>query len=112
MSINQAYLIKGWLLGEHPPQEIRDAIEVVIATLSCAPMSAPTPALATREESKPLPVEAATEPEPTAAPRQKREWSREAKAAAGERMRARIAAGKMKRKSAPGEAQAPSQGGA
>jgi hypothetical protein len=112
MSINQAYLIKGWLLGEHPPQEIKEAIEVVIAALSCTP----TPAQATvppiSQAGELPPIEVVTEPAPASPARQKREWSPEAKAAASERMRARIAAGKMKRKSSPGEAQAPSQGGA
>lgn len=37
MTINQAYLIKGWLLGEHPPKEVLDAIDAVIAGLAKQP---------------------------------------------------------------------------
>jgi hypothetical protein len=112
VSSNQAYLIKGWLLGANAPEEVWDALGAIIAMLSSIQVPMSPPEVNIREESEPAMVEAATELIQAAPPRKKREWSPEAKAAAAERMRARQAAGLMKRKSAPGEAPAPSQAGA
>ena len=109
MSINQAYLIKGWLLGEHPPKEVMEAIDAVIAGLSAntpcveihLPESSAIPSVEVIERDEPTDEQ----PKPE---KKRREWSPEARAAAAERLRARQAAGLMKRKepAEPGEAQA------
>ncbi|MCE9565811.1 MAG: hypothetical protein K8U57_27620 [Planctomycetes bacterium] len=111
MTLNQAFLIKGWLLGEHPPKEVLEAIESVIEGLSqppavIAPMSVrveppledPTEDLATPDFRTCPPMQSILHPDDTPAPKTRREWSPEARAAAADRMRARQAAGLMTKK--------------
>lgn len=65
MTIYNAYLIKGWMVDKTPPDEVKSAIEEVIASLTPRP-------------------EAET---PAAKPKKKYTWSPERRAAAAQRMK-------------------------
>jgi hypothetical protein len=115
MTIEHAYLLRGYALGQNAPQAVLDSVDALIArftTIQPAPV-----------EERRAPVEAPTEPLPqhvqqeqAPAPKKKHNWSPEARARQSQRMRERQAAGLMTRRkpepTTPGEAPAPSQGGA
>jgi hypothetical protein len=126
MTANHAWMLKGWLLAEHAPAPIMEAVESVIESLSHeradgTVISSNHPALTIRPEPLPddladvarandseekapershqaVPVET-TEPLPAEGkkPRKKNSMSPENRAAAGERMRAIQAAKKAAR---------------
>jgi len=109
MTIEHAYLLKGYALGQNAPQAVLDAVEALIAHFTASePVEERQPQL----EEPQLPAE---EP-PSAAKKTRKPWSEEARAAAADRMRARRAAGPLTKSApepaTPGEAPAPSQGGA
>jgi hypothetical protein len=116
VTANHAWMLKGWLLGANAPSEIMEAVDQVIASLTTLPSPPHVPARAQEDEQPSAPLEGPAEenPEPE---KRRREWSPEARAAAAERMKARQAAGLMARRRPgdrppPGEAPAPSMGGA
>ena len=144
MSIERAWLVKGWLLAKDAPEPILSAIAEVIAGLSATGTVRPSvlvpqfsvaaSGLANRVDP-PVACPGPSDPEPPAAlklfdrdpdqfvtgrepaavppsdpePKKRKPWTDEAREAAAERMRARQAA---KRHTQPGEAPAPSTGGA
>jgi hypothetical protein len=101
MTVANAWLLKGYLVGIDAPQSILNAVDDLILSLS----------------GNPLPElrgdQVADQPEPDtlsqAKPRKRREWSPEQRAAAADRLRARREGGLLKRKDQPepGEAEAP-----
>ncbi|WP_088255367.1 hypothetical protein [Fimbriiglobus ruber] len=123
MAIEQAWLLKGWLLGQNAPKEITDAVEVLIGHFSHLKaelreeISTAWSATKSPQHIEPFIADEITaQPhnhQPT--PKKKRNWSPESRAAQADRMRQRQAAGLMTRKTetaTPGKAKAPSQDGA
>lgn len=115
MSVNHAYLIKGWLLDKDPPKAVSEAMEAVIKALqqqepvvhSGEPLDVKIALLAAAPEPE------AQQPEAPKPPR-KCAWSPEQRKAASDRMKARQANGELlrhgKRKPEMGEARPSPQG--
>jgi hypothetical protein len=127
MTLNHAWMLKGWLIGQTVPPEIMTAIETVITALTPAVEERSNSGFSTAESFSPgdkifmkglessfLGVIPSDIKPPQ--PKKRKEWSQESRDAAAKRMRERQAAGLMSKKlvgrTTPGEAQAPSQGGA
>jgi hypothetical protein len=111
MTLNHAWMLKGWLLGELVPPQIMDAAEKVIESLTAREQVEPVhivladkDALVEDEQSDPPQreeVEPLPEVPPEAKQKKRRNWSPEAREAQAQRMRDRIAAGKMAKKATP-----------
>ncbi|WP_020472392.1 hypothetical protein [Zavarzinella formosa] len=117
MSIEPAWLLKGWLLAQNPPKEISEAIDAIIGAMQKLKpemrqeISGNTPihdklAKAAIPATPEIHIEEPTPKKPRAP------WSEERKAMQADRMRATQARLKEARAAAPGEAQAPSKAGA
>ena len=121
MGIEHAWLLKGWLLGQNPPEEVTQAVEAVISALS---MERPgrAPSTAVPETKTPDPITKGEIPGSTGttlisdiispATKPRKPWSPEARAAAAERMRATQARLKEAKNTPPGEVRAPAEVGA
>ncbi len=133
MTLNHAWMLKGWLLAEHAPQPVMEAAEAVIASLtvkreiSAEPViEIAVPALRIQPQTewkKPTEPETVAIAERTEEPpprrdtapsvpqklKKTRNWSPEQRAAASERMRQRQA---QKKGRSLGELLAPEETGA
>ena len=116
MGIEQAWLVKGWLLAKDAPGPVIGAIEAVIAGLRAGTSSLPTASLPPAfipQFSLASPDESADgPPQPDPFPKKTKAWSPEARAAASERMRATQARLKEAKNTPPGNSPAPPPGGA
>src|SRR4051812_15376878 len=110
MMRDHAYLIKGYVVGHYPPQDVLDAVEALIAHFSTSePVEESRSPVEAPPEPPPQPIEKEQAPAPT---KTRAPWSEERKAKQAEVMRATQARLKESKASTPGEAPAPSQGGA
>ena len=111
MSVEQAWLLKGWLMAQDAPQPIMAAIDAVIAASSGVTATPPPvfiPQFSIAEPDEESPPESGQAHEP----KKRRAWSPEARAAQAERMRATQARLKEEKNTSPGKSRAPSMGGA
>jgi hypothetical protein len=112
VSLHHAYILKGFCYGANAPEKVLESVEALIQSpqppqsISDRKVEPGTVTEASKPEGAESPLEADASSQPV---KQKRSWSPEQREAAAERMRARQAAGLMKRKGRadPGEALAP-----
>ena len=126
MGIEQAWLVKGWLLAKDAPEPVIGAIEAVIAGLAARSQPDIGSTIPQPAPESPVPVrlfdrdpdqfitgqEPAVVPLSDPEPRKRKAWSPEARAAASERMRATQARLKEAKNTPPGNSPAPPPGGA